>query len=116
MASDTPKTRKEVFKILREFFEDDNIDVCEHDAVWDVLTALRGPDDKDIDKKMATTAVIRDHVFGPNLAYRICATFNEDNASHVKWRVEKTHFSNHFSNHAQRAFAALGLSWDSVNE
>lgn len=122
--AETPRTREEIFKILREFFEDNNVDIKEHDTVWAVLTALRGPDEElDPDHtrngndraKGSTTAVIRERLLGAEVGYRICADVNEDNDEHVKWRTQKIP-PGHFKNHAQRAFTALGLSWDSVNE
>ena len=98
--------------------------------LWDVLTALRGPDDACVSSvvKEATTGVVRYAVLGPT--FRHCregefifngAIYGWDLPVYVevrtKMEVEVNHFNhfNHFYHHAKWAFEALGLSWDQVN-
>ena len=65
-----PKTAKDVLTIINDFFilteptysgksEDFGNRTDEASKLWDILTALRGPDDTDLSLKEATTAVIR---------------------------------------------------------
>ena len=94
--------------------------------LWDILTALRGPDLDHWDKdKTATTAVIR-YTALPNTAAtadpssswpyasRISAEVVRDTKSSVEQR--KSLPRGHFSVHAHRAFKALGLDWDKENK
>lgn len=107
-----PTTRWEVFKILREFFE--KAEGEEAEATWDALTGLRGPDDGNDDNKAATTAVIRQHMLGPNIEGRVCADFSYDSAERLS-RRRTLKGGEHFEEHARRAFVALGLGWHVVN-
>lgn len=82
--------------------------------LWDVLTALRGPDTYDKELKDRTTVPIRRAAF-PQLAKvedengcgYIPASFSnfEGNAFDKKWADGPTHFAAH----AKRAATALGL-------
>ncbi|MFI5355197.1 MAG: hypothetical protein ACHQX0_06260 [Desulfobaccales bacterium] len=99
--------------------------------LWDILSALRGPDDGNEDLKVATTAVIRYTVFGPGLrdmgmvclpdsgaSLRTRQSFNEFGQAFDKdgQVINPNRFENiHFFGHARRAFKALGLDWDRVN-
>jgi hypothetical protein len=117
-----PRTAKEVFKILDDFMSADNSigrgDELQH--VWDVLTALRGPDYSVGGgmEKTATTALIRSKVFGsPTSMVRFFAKVRRIDTSDltiVRRSLDSTRHS-HFYRHAERAFAALDLKWDEVN-
>lgn len=94
--------------------------------LWDVLSALRGPDTSHMGSKDATTSVLRRYAFPK--------TFDRDTRSTVRMSkavangddeslrlnrldagiVNRT--SSHFYNHAQKAFWALGLKWNEVNK
>lgn len=91
-------------------------DYRQKNDLWDILTALRGPDNTVMESysaiKAATTAVIRWHVFGWNVAG------NTQPDSAVSVAVRKTicvDRENHFGLHAYNAFKALGLKWDELN-
>lgn len=94
--------------------------------LWDILTALRGPDNHDVLLKEATTAVIRwklglpANSKGNNVGG---ATVNEDNSGFAELRrgivagiySPDKPLQFHFIHHARAAFQALGMSWDRVN-
>lgn len=77
-----------------------------------VLSATRGPDDDNADKKDVTTAIIRRKAFPKNGDY-LGVTLTDFGDNHV---VRKQLSHDHFGNHARRAFEALGLKWDKVNK
>lgn len=99
--------------------------------LWDILTALRGPD-KYVSSavKVATTAIIRKTVL-PKTAEAnfkngidgIYAIFRDDSAASVDVR-SKLRNSNeddllapyHFVYHAKEAFRTLELNWNAFNE
>src|SRR6266498_1616369 len=101
--------------------------------VWDILSALRGPDNDKMDVKLATTSVIRYQLLKLSGALPekgilslpggpIC---NEDTPAFVSLRIalSKEYMNDadkhpafyHFISHAKRAFHSLGLKWDEVN-
>lgn len=101
-------------------------------SLWDVLTALRGPDAKidglpdtiihtgfSMDEvKDATTCVLR---YALGLQYGIknghgdsyWFSLHPDSKKLAEYR--KTIPYGHFRNHAEDAFRALGLSWSKIN-
>lgn len=90
------------------------LDSTERSKLWDVLTALRGPDTPDVGRKSVTTAVIRAKAFplwmarGTNPGADTAGDYHPGEAS----RNEVcTTSSGHFQAHARRAFLALGLTW-----
>ena len=92
--------------------------------LFDVLSALRGPDSNRDTVKEATTGLIRGKAFpivftedGPHNCLGLIVTHedNEDLAK-VRMALEKDpEESRHFLNHAKLAFNHLGLSWSNVN-
>jgi hypothetical protein len=85
--------------------------------LWSVLTALRGPDSRNKKLKYATTAVIRQAAF-PKKPSALLSVYSADSEKLAKRRVglfkSRADF-NHFREHVQDAFSALGLSLDEVN-
>lgn len=101
--------------------------------VWDLLTALRGPDFRDtidclgyFQVKESTTAVIRYAIGGSSKSGYICLP---DTIAKVEIRrmlrdyFQKIHSTDlgwegkfHFVKHAMKAFEVLGLKWDELNE
>lgn len=102
--------------------------------VWDIVTALRGPDDDNEKIKLATTAVIRWHTLKLTKNSPSIHSYGElfkgitenkvfvhngsfvcpDSDELVEIRLNYgTH--SHFFTHARAAFEALGLNWGSVN-
>jgi hypothetical protein len=85
--------------------------------LWSILTALRGPDSRNKKLKYATTAVIRQAAF-PKKPSALLSVYSTDSEKLAKRRVElftnRADF-NHFREHVQDAFNALGLSLDEVN-
>lgn len=108
-----PKLRAQLDQIQQWLLDPDG-----SEALWDVLTALRGPDTGNLKGKLATTAVIRLVAF-PGLAN--CETipftvFCEDAEDSRGYRVSEMISRDHFSKHAKRAFDALDLVWGRVNQ
>lgn len=118
-----PRTCQEVLAVVREFMTDDST-VLEREqrALWNVLTALRGPDFEDPREiKSVTTAVIRQRVFGPGSSWvRRHVDINPDPeqgpGTRVDPQIEELSWDHHFGYHAQEAFKALGLFWSVRNE
>ena len=95
--------------------------------LWDILTALRGPDSGYPDLKDATTAVIRKHALPKTYqqkyagAYHpgeIPAILREDCGEAVSFRKDWSppNRGSHFWVHTMRAFRTLDLNWDSNND
>lgn len=119
-----PKTAKEFLSLLRNYFNDRQIDDIEHRKLWLVLSALRGPDDKKLEGfKACTTAVIRHKIFGYQSVLRSRIDIYEDQHSFMQDRMELSHIdpmsmeiSSHFKQHMFDAFEALGMSVTNVND
>lgn len=121
---------KETLEKLREMLTVG--DYAERKFLWDVVTALRGPDLGTRAVKDATTGVIRWHVFGPSAGVTRINLNDTEVAQHEKYgclygpdsvahlEVRKSLISetdmHHFRQHASDAFEALGLKWNAVNE
>ena len=73
--------------------------------IWDILTALRGPDDEDEEVKQATTAVIRNAALGYLSVQRMGAVYNLEDVV----RLSGEGRFGHFASHVRRAAAALDL-------
>ncbi len=103
---------KKFLKDLNGLFHSNSTKTCKE--VWDILTALRGPDDSNSDVKSVTTEVIRHKIFGLDSKVE-----NHANVSHdTPWKAnerKKLQYC-HFEKHAQRAFEALGLYWGRENK
>lgn len=115
------KLRKERLKMLRQWIGEDS-------ALWDILTAMRGPDrgadqphsERPCDsgdehgrlyrarvaRKMTTVAVLRYHALGS-----ICGA-RTSSADHVVLPVESQW--DHFDKHVARAANALGVRIEQV--
>lgn len=97
-------TPKELGQILIQMGE-----FNEKAALWDVLTALRGPDNDDKDIKRATTEVIRWHFLGkdPNMDVFSGSFVGPDDEGSCRLRVFLSGPSGatelwHFRGHAKR--------------
>jgi len=73
--------------------------------LWNILTALRGPDSCDCDLKQQTTAIIRAHAFPKAAAgmHRVLAFVNSVDTTIV---CDDCH---HFESHVWEAARALGI-------
>jgi hypothetical protein len=107
-------TFKDAQNYLRAFFRDARN--SEVRLLWDVLSALRGPDYEESVDKDATTAVIREAFLGPKTQV-FPADFAVDSAERAERRDDMVSGSEsyHFLSHARNAFDALGLKWFEVN-
>lgn len=106
------KKVNEVLDTIDEFLSDENISRYEREYLWDILTALRGPDAKDsYTVKDRTTIPIRRAAF-PKVAkhaeggnYFVPADFgNAEHMFNLDWGEET---DAHFEYHAQNAASAL---------
>src|SRR5271170_6672284 len=93
----------------------------EREKLWDILTALRGPDNGEQALKVATTGLIRAATLGYIAGQRLqefatTVTF-ADNIQHMQIRESQRRDSDnfHFLAHARGAFRALGLRWNDDN-
>jgi hypothetical protein len=106
--------------LLQQVVEFLNVNDDESSKLWNVLSALRGPDcpdptaSNDYNVKLATTSVIR-HAIG--LRWRNVLDINPDQGAFVEIRQEVLNGNDHhFKGHAINAFNDLGLKWNGVNE
>jgi hypothetical protein len=94
--------------------------------LWEVLTALRGPDGpEDEAAKRVTTAVIRHKALPRTSSKSVVYTPKERYAETTGAvsqadqeegpAIRQVLRSTHFSEHARNAFAVLGLKWEEVN-
>jgi hypothetical protein len=85
-----------------------------HSELYNILTALRGPDVNDYDAlKDATTAIIRG-VALPAVSLVGAIVNDKDKRSFVESRTMLR--GGHFISHAEEAFTALGLKWNRFNK
>jgi hypothetical protein len=99
---------------MKEYFRDRTISNVHKKRVWNVITALRGPDDENTFLKEATTAVIRHKVMGGHIP--VGAIINPDNDVYAKHRRNMDARYDHFSRHVMYAFDALKLDWNGTNK
>ena len=85
--------------------------------LWDILSAIRGPDTRNKKFKHATTTIIRSCAF-PSRPCEERSFYGEDSAKRAEIRTRlfknKEDF-NHFRDHCEAAFSALNLSLYEVN-
>jgi hypothetical protein len=105
-------TVEKMLEVLRVFFNDDFIEIEERKKLWNVLSALRGPDNEDGAAKLACVSQIRRAVAGQSFT-DFGAYHRFDSAEDAKIRSKMTNC--HFKLHMQAAFEALGLHWYDVN-
>jgi hypothetical protein len=86
-------------------------------SLWDILSAIRGPDSRDRKTKHSTTTVIRSAAF-PSRPCEERSFYSDDSGEKVNRRKrlfkQKKDF-NHFRQHVEAAFDALGLKLFEVN-
>ncbi len=128
------ETFKDVLKHIQSFLESDEIFSEEKRRLWDVLSALRGPDSEDSTLKNSTTAVIRWHALGNSVRYVGAITgFDDDDYATERVKEERKHrryvgnmatdgnmatkrVYDHFHDHTINAFKALGLDYYNNND
>ncbi len=84
----------------------------EHEKLWAILTALRGPDNEDGILKINTTAILRAFVL-PQLA-KINHAFVNDDLNDMKFIADGN--LNHFKNHFYRAILAVPVLKEKFEE
>ncbi len=105
-------TMEKMLEVLRVFFNDDFIEIEERRKLWNVLSALRGPDNEDGAAKLACVSQIRRAVAGQSFT-DFGGYHRFDSQEDAKIRSKMTNC--HFKLHMQAAFEALSLHWYDVN-
>ena len=102
------KTAKQQLKEIVDFLNENKLN-AEGRRLWDVLTALRGPDSNDGNLKRQTTARLRGAIgLQDNLTYFI----SNEKPEYVNVEAafkENPYFSFHFGEHFNSALAAVRL-------
>jgi hypothetical protein len=107
---------------IRRFMMDRTIANGHKQDVWDVLTALRGPDEERAgmcitEFKASSTAVVRHALLGEDanqVGYLMMV--HPDSAEAKKARTaEDPPVGGHFRRHINSAFRALKMKWNRVN-
>ena len=112
-----PTTKQEFLAMVRNFFNDETIHSVDKKEVWDILSALRGPDEGVKDRellKSATTFLVRSAVLGEKEASKWSWPAVKDDTEalrDIRVRAQRMHFLSH----AIEAFSALDLMWSGVN-
>ena len=109
------ETFRDVLNHIQSFLESDGILSSEKYKLWDVLSALRGPDSGTDTLKNSTTAVIRRHALGNSLGY-VGATTNTDDDTYAANRANVGYRYDHFHSHVLNAFSALDLDYFENND
>lgn len=115
-----PKTAMEVVEIIRQFFagqENGGVSYKEAEKLWDMLTALRGPDDENFRLKDAVTVPFREAFLGEEAAIMVQqhqGAFTREHRSNKKehLKIRETMSDGHFRGHLKKAFKAIGLDWN----
>lgn len=102
------RTAAEALEMLEEFFSRDDVSPNEHAALWDILTALRGPDSGDVELKHQTTVYIRRQAF-PKLLQMPFADLEPDQPEmpFADLRLLSARVPSHFFSHIRFAREAL---------
>jgi hypothetical protein len=133
---------KKMLTSIAAFFASSDVSSNSKRELWDILSAIRGPDEykTDMDEetrkqindyvlptldevKAATTGVIRFHILsmgGHNayegIIYKDIAIVEKDSQTMITRRLgEMKHMSYHFIQHARDAFRALDMTWEGIN-
>lgn len=109
-----PKTARDVLNIIDDFLSLGGVNDCERKMLWDVLTALRGPDDETYSLKMESTIPIRRAAF-PKIASNsriqretLLATFGTAQYKFNRHVFDTGRYS-HFGSHVINAASALNI-------
>lgn len=108
---DTPETAKEVLDIIDDFLTN-NEDHNETRILWDVLTALRGPDAETFKDKGYTVAIRRaafPQLAKGNNTKKICASIEVSQSHSIPLRLltREAYMQGHFISHLRWAYTAL---------
>lgn len=111
-----PRDWKAELKRIVEFLNYNAGDDDDSDNLWNVLSALRGPDVDDHMEalKLSTTSVIR-HAIGLATSRLVIESDAPHKLSVRLMLDEHSRANGHFTWHAKQAFEALGLKWDENN-
>ncbi len=103
-----PKTLREALDRIQEMLTKQPYSA----DLWDILSAIRGPDSRNRSLKRAATAVIRQAAF-PKRPCEDRSIYGKDSKSLAvrrKRMFQQREDYNHFREHVRDAFKSLGLS------
>jgi hypothetical protein len=112
------RTYETMAKRIRDFFADRGIPRNEARKLWNVLSALRGPDSTDFYLKNCTTEVIRHRLLGKRggeLCPSLVSPDDEKKRDRRRDMFQKFSQFDHFQRHARDAFKDMGMEWDKLN-
>lgn len=98
---------KMMLEKLDDFFASDDVEVDAKQEVWNVLSALRGPDKRE-DSKLYTTVPIRRAAF-PRMAATVCYLPVAFGFPTTEYLGPKEAPVDHFHYHVYQAAVTLGL-------
>jgi hypothetical protein len=112
-----PITADDMLKLIRSFMERGDGNEDEQRKLWNVMSALRGPDNRvgNYGEKTISTAVLRYKVFGENSAVVRYADMFQDSPEYRQKRCAMETANDHFGHHVKLGFESAGLKWDEVN-
>jgi len=104
----TPKTLRGALNLIQGMLNKQSYSA----DLWDILSAIRGPDSRNRKLKRATTAIIRQAAFPMRPCEDRSIFGNDDKAIVVRRRqaFKNKEDNNHFREHVRDAFESLGLS------
>lgn len=108
-----PASAAEFFDLMRAFFAapSSQVYILDKMKVANVLSAVRGPDNGDPELKKAWALPVRRSLYGRFAKYVSVPYIDADTDAEVKVRMRPYgDDSGHFTDHADIAFNALGLS------
>lgn len=114
-----PRTARQMLDELRAFFV--NADRSETERLWDVLSALRGPDVQDPEVgdttriKLGTTAVIRGYV-APGMSMRAHCFVRDGPLKEEALVAMAETCGDHFASHIRAAIDALRVMGYDIKE
>jgi hypothetical protein len=110
----TPRTLRGALDLIQDMLSGRSYS----EDLWAVMTGLRGPDSRNRSIKNATTAIIRSAAF-PKHPTSASSVFGVDSKKLARRRKDiwqwVTPCANHFREHAEDAFDALGLDLYEMN-
>ena len=90
------ETVEKMLEVLRTLLNNDFIEIEERRNLWNVLTALRGPDDQDDTVKLACVSQIRRAVAGQSFAdFGAYHRFDSEEDANIRSKMETSHFKLH---------------------
>lgn len=115
MQPNQPTKALEILDIIDKFLSSNSVKEDQKGFLWDILAALRGPDNQNYKIKQETTEVIRSRAFirtSTKYGAQVPANFSKD-----PYKIIPTLIYDHFSGHIYYAARALDeIGWERKRE